>query len=92
MAQTKQFVSPAYTQEEDTDVTFPCYQAVKEAKANIKENIQLLDSVCDTMNSLCAKLDRLDNLTESLIFGKEKEKSSPQTEFASFRGNASMMR
>ena len=69
-----------YPQEEKIDHSFTCYKAVKEAKADAKNSIQIAASVYDSMNNLCSALERLDNLMESLIFSEEKEKSSPQAE------------
>ena len=74
MTQTKQPHSLAHIQEEEIDLSFNCYKAVKEAKTNVRKNIQLLDSLCDSMSVLCTKLDRLDNLMETFIFSEEKEK------------------
>ena len=92
MSHTIKPVSPARTQEEDTDDYFPCYKAVKEAKTDAKDNLHILASLYDSTSNLCSSLDRLDTFMESIIFDKEKEKSSPQAGLASFRGNASMVR
>ena len=72
MAETKQAHYLANVQEQDMDASFCCYKAVKEAKADAKENIQILESLCDSLSILCTNLDRLDNLTENIIFGKDK--------------------
>jgi len=68
MATTKQANS------EEIDSSFTCYQAVKEAKADVRDNIQIVNSLSDSMNNLSSSLERLDNLMESLLFGEEKEK------------------
>jgi ABC-type uncharacterized transport system fused permease/ATPase subunit len=70
----------SYPQEEDIDRSFTCYKAVKEAKADTKNNLQVVASVYDSMNNLCSALERLDSLMEEIIFIKDKEKSSPQAE------------
>ena len=80
MVQTTQSVSSARTQEEEQDLSFNCYQAVKEAKASAKENLQLAASLYNSINNLCTTIERLDNLMENIIFTNEKEKSSPQAE------------
>ena len=80
MSKTIQTHSLEHTQAEDIDLSFNCYKAVKEAKTDIKNNLQIVASVYDSMNNLCSSLERLDNLMESLIFCEEKEKSSPQAE------------
>ena len=72
MTETKQAYSMANAHEEDIDHSFNCYMAVKEAKADAKNNIQVVASVYDSMNNLCSALERLDNL-EEIIFNKEKE-------------------
>ena len=59
---------------EDIDHSYNCYQAVKEAKADAKNNIQIVASVYNSMNNLCSSLERLDNLMESFLFSEEKEK------------------
>ena len=74
MAGTKQAHSLAKDQEKDIDVSFNCYKAVKEAKADIRDNLQVVNSLTNSMNNLCTKLDRLDNLMESTIFDKDKGK------------------
>ena len=80
MVQTTQSVSSARTQDVEKDLSFNCYQAVKEAKADARDNLQIVSSLYNSMNNLCSSLERLDNLMESLIFNEEKEKSSPQAE------------
>ncbi|MCL1927522.1 MAG: hypothetical protein FWG07_01850 [Treponema sp.] len=60
-------------QKEDTDIFFSSYQALKEAKTDAKDNLQILISLFDSTNKLCRSLERLDNLVESIIFNKEKE-------------------
>ncbi|MCL1813179.1 MAG: hypothetical protein FWG29_06605 [Treponema sp.] len=80
MTETKQVHSLTDDQEQDIDISFNCYKAVKEAKADARENMQILESVCDSLNNLCKKLDKLDNLTENIIFGNNNKKSPPQTE------------
>ena len=75
MTKTKQPHSLAHIQDEETDISLNCYMAVKEAKANVKESLQHMLSICNSMNNLCINLNSLDNLMESLIFCEEKEKS-----------------
>ena len=75
MAQPVRFSSAVHTQEEDADISFLCYQAVKEAKTNAKENLQMAASICDSMNNLCTSMNRLDNLMERIIFCNGKENS-----------------
>ena len=74
MSRTIQPISITHTQAEDIDHSFTCYKAVKEAKADTKNNLQIVASVYDSMNNLCSALDRLDNFMESIIFDKEKGK------------------
>ena len=74
MTQSKQTHSLANDQEENIDHSFNCYLAVKAAKANTKENLQIVALLYDCMKNLCTTMDRLDNLMESLIFCNEKEK------------------
>ena len=74
MSQTIQTHCLEHTQAEDIDRSFTCYQAVKEAKTDTTNNLQIVASVYDSMNNLCSALERLDNLMESLIFCEEKEK------------------
>ena len=74
MTEIKQIHSLTNDQEEE-NISFNCYKAVKEAKADARDNMQILESVCDGLSNLCAKLDRLDNLMENIIFDdKEKGK------------------
>ena len=79
VAQSLQHVSLAQTQGEDMDISFSCYQAVKDAKKNTRENLHLLVSVFDRINNLCTVLERLDYVMEKNLRGlngysKEKEK------------------
>ena len=74
MTETLQPVSIVHIQEKDNDISFSCYHAVKEAKVNARDNLQILVSLYDSTNDLCKSLDRLNNLVESLIFDKKKEK------------------
>ena len=74
MTQTIQPISLTLTQEEDINVSFSCYRAVKDAKMTARENLSLLTSIYDNMNSLCTALERLDYVMEKIIFNKEKEK------------------
>ena len=78
MAQIIQPHSLEHVQEED--ISFSCYQAVKEAKINARGTLQILASLYDSTNSLCSSLDKLDSFMESIIFCETKEKSSPQAE------------
>ena len=66
MATTKQANS------EEIDSSFTCYQAVKEAKADVRDNLQIVNSLSNSMNNLSSCLERLDNLMETIIFSKEK--------------------
>ena len=74
MAQTFHSVSSSHTQAEDIDHSFSCYKAVKEAKTDARDNLQILASIYDSTNSLCSVLDKLDNLMEKIIFDKDKGK------------------
>ena len=74
MTEIKRMQSLINDQEQDLETSFNCYKAVKEAKADVRDNIQILESVCDSLNTLCVNLNRLDNLTENIFFGKDKEK------------------
>ena len=67
MSQTKQTRSLANAQEE-IDLDFNCYLAVKEAKADARESIQLLDSLCDSLSILCTNGNSLDNLRKNIQF------------------------
>ena len=69
MANDKQQLSLA----EDTDFSFLCYRAVKEARKNARENLQLLALVYSSMSNLCTDLDKLDSFMESIIFCTKKE-------------------
>ena len=73
MTETAQPHTFTHIQEEDTDISFNCYKAVKEAKAEARDNLQILASLYDSANNLCNSLERLDNLMENIIFCKEKE-------------------
>jgi hypothetical protein len=73
MAQIKQAHSLVNDQKEDIDHSFDCYRAIKEAKADIRDNLQVVNSLSNSMNNLCTNLDRLDNLMETIIFCKDKE-------------------
>ena len=70
---TKQSNSLEHAKAEDINHSFACYQAVKEAKADVRDNLQIVNSLSNSMNNLCNSLERLDNLMESLIFNGEKE-------------------
>ena len=72
MARAIQPVSLLPAQNEGTDISFNCYKAVKEAKTDARDNLQMLASLYETTNNLCSSLDRLDNLMETIIFCKEK--------------------
>ena len=73
MTQTKQPHSLAHIQDEETDISFNCYLAVKEVKASVKDNLQLMNSICKNMNDLCTAMERFDNLMETIIFCENKE-------------------
>jgi methyl-accepting chemotaxis protein len=60
----------AHTQETAADISFNCYRAVKEAKSNAIDNLQIVNSLSNSMNRLSSSLDRLDNLMESIIFNQ----------------------
>ena len=62
MAQITRPVSTAYIQGKDIDLSFNYYKVVKEAKADARDNLQILASIYDSTNSLCFVLDKLDNL------------------------------
>ena len=68
MSQTIQPHSLEHTQTENIDLDFNCYQAVKDAKANTRESIQLLDSVCDSLSILCTNVNNLENLRKNTQF------------------------
>jgi len=68
MARTIRLIKQAHTQAEDIDHSFNCYKAVKEAKANTKENIQLLYSVYGSLSNLCTNVNSLDNLRKNIKF------------------------
>ena len=74
MSHTIKPVSPVRTQEEDPDDYFPCYRAVKEAKTDARDNLQILASLYDSTSNLCSSLDRLDTFMESIFFNNEKER------------------
>ena len=76
MTEIKQTKSLANDQAEDIDISFNCYKAVKDAKTYARENLQIVSSLSNSMNILCTNLDRLDNLMETLIFVKNKEKGN----------------
>ena len=69
MAQSIQSASPLIQEEED--LSFSCYKAVKEAKTDARDNLQMVNSLSNSMNNLCSSLDRLDNLMENIIFCKK---------------------
>ena len=73
MTETKQTYSLVNAPEEDIDHSFNCYLAVKEAKASVKNNLQLMNSIYKSMNNLCTAMERLDNLMETIIFCENKE-------------------
>jgi hypothetical protein len=74
MSQATQPHTFTQTQEEDIDTSFNYYKAVKEAKADARDNLQILSSIYDNANNICKSLDRLDNLMEKIIFCNNKEK------------------
>ena len=77
MTGRKQAHSLVNIQEEETDASFSCYRAVKEARADARDNLQIVSSLSDSINTLCANLDRLDAFIETMIIGngnKEKGK------------------
>ena len=72
MSKTVQQHSLKHIQEENIDYSFTCYEAVKEAKADARDNLQIVNSLSDSINNLCSSLERLDAFMENLIFFKEK--------------------
>ena len=80
MTITIQPVSHTHTQEEETDISFfykdyLCYRKLKPQFADFLLHLFLL-----LLQPYSSSLDKLDILMESLLFSKDKEKSSPQSE------------
>ena len=73
MALTAKHNTQSCTQTENTDLSFKCYKAVKEAKIDAKESQQIAVSLYDSLNNVCRSLEKLDSIMESLIFNKIKE-------------------
>ena len=80
MVKTTQPHTCAHTREEDIDISFSCYMGEKKANLDARDYLQILVSLYNNTNNLRDSLQRLDTFIESVIFDKEKEKSSPQTE------------
>ena len=68
MSRTTQHITQAHTQTEDIDLSYNCYKAVKDAKADARENIQLLNSVYDSLCILCTNVNSVDNLRKTIQF------------------------
>ena len=68
MSQTTQRITQAHTENEDIDLSYDCYTAVINAKANTRESLQLLNSVCDSLSNLCTNEDSLLALRKNIQF------------------------
>jgi len=72
MAKTIHQQSLIQTQDEDADIFFPCYLALKEAKQNARDNLNLLSTIYNYMNILCTSLEKIDSEMEKIIFNNKE--------------------
>jgi hypothetical protein len=70
MAKTIQ--SKLLKQTQDEDLNFPCYLALKEAKQNARDNLNLLSTIYNYMNILCTSLEKIDSEMEKIIFNNKE--------------------